>query len=562
MLRVLTLTGILSLAAQPADLFESEIAPVLRQNCLPCHDSKTRTSGFSIESRALVIAGGARHGAAVKPGDPAASTLIKLLRGEIKPQMPFGKPLPPEVIAKIESWIAQLPPETSATGRRHWAFSKPVDAPPPAVSNRIWPRNEIDQFILNKLEANNLTPAAEADKRTLVRRLYFDLWGIPPTPAQVREFVDDNSPAAYQELIDRLLADRRYGERWGRHWLDIARYSDTNGYEGDTDFPNAWRYRNYVIDAFHNDKPYDQFIKEQIAGDEFFYVNSAVPAPPPEPEKVVALTFLRLAPFNRTPVSDENRDSYLTEVVSTIGSAFLGVTVGCAKCHDHKYDEIPQKDFYRMKAFFASLQITNTGRVGGTEPAGFYRPGEKERIEALKTRTQAELTKQETLRAGMQKDLLAKLAENWKVHKPDAKKPPEVRDLDRAIGNEGDNTAALGVKTARAFSDEEAKAYQDTGNQIRQLKRALERLAPVAMAIRNADGPPFGPSVATTYVQIRGAYDQLGEPVEPGFLSAVEGHSKPARLELDRYKMFPTRGRRMTLAKWIASGDNPLTARV
>lgn len=563
MLRIWAVAGVfLAHAGYAADLFDTDVAPVFRQHCLPCHDNQSKTSGFSIESRDLVIAGGKRHGAAVKPGDPTGSPLIRMLRGQIQPQMPFGKPLPSEALAKIERWIGQLPREAAKAESRHWAFQKVTKPKPPVVRNTGWARNEIDRFVLSRLEAKGLSPAAEADRRTLARRLYFDLWGVPPTPDQVREFAESRSPLAYENLIDRLLADRRYGERWGRHWLDLARYSDTNGYEGDTDFPNAWRYRNYVIDAFHNDKPYDVFIKEQIAGDEFYYVNSAVPAPPPEPEKVVAMTFLRLAPFNRTPVSDENRDSYLTEVVTTVSSAFLGLTVGCAKCHDHKYDQIPQKDFYRMKAFFATLQITNTGRVGGAEPADFYRPGEKERMEGLKVKYENDLKDEEARLKQMQTTLLAKLAENWKHEKPDAKKGPEVRDLDRAIGNEGDNTAALGVKKVRVFSDEETKAYQDTGVRIRQIKRMLERIAPVAMAIRNADGPPFGPSVATTYVQIRGAYDQLGEPVEPGFLSAVEGHGKPAKLELDRYKMFPTRGRRMTLAKWIASEENPLTARV
>ena len=211
----------------------------------------------------------------------------------------------------------------------------------------------------------------------LIRRLYFDLIGLPPTPEEVKAFVDDRDPQAYETLVDKLLNDPHYGERWGRHWLDLARYADTNGYEGDPEWPHAWRYRDYVIDAFNHDKPYDEFIKEQIAGDEFFQVVSAVPAPPPEPEKEVALSFLRLAPFNRTPVSDENRDSLLSEMTSEVGSAFLGLTVGCAKCHDHKYDNIPTRDFYRMKAFFATVQITNTGRAGGYEPADFYRPGEK-----------------------------------------------------------------------------------------------------------------------------------------------------------------------------------------
>jgi hypothetical protein len=459
----------------------------------------------------------------------------------------MGGKLPAESIAAIETWIQGLKPEQAKSGqKRHWAFVPPAVRDPQGAG--------IDRFVTERLAKAGVPSAPEADKRTLIRRLYFDLIGIPPSPAEVERFVNDTSPQAYSALVDQLLADRRYGERWGRYWLDLARYSDTNGYEGDTDFPNAWRYRNYVIDAFNSDKPYDTFIKEQIAGDEFFQVVSAVPAPPPEPERVVAMTFLRLAPFNRTPVSDENRDSYLTEVTSTVGSVFLGLTVGCAKCHDHKYDEIPQKDFYRMKAFFATVQITNTGRVGGTEPAAFYRPGEKERIEKRAENTKNALQNTENALKEMQKPLLEKLAAH-------SKKTPELKDLEKAIDNEGDNTASLDSKE-RVFSKEEVERYSNLKVAIRQHKRMLERLEPVAMSVRNADGPPFGPSVPTTYVQVRGAYDRLGEAVEPGFLSAITGNSEAAELELDRYKMFPTRGRRMTLAKWIASPDNPLTARV
>ena len=229
----------------------------------------------------------------------------------------------------------------------------------------------------------------------LVRRLYFDLIGLPPTPEEVKAFVESNSPKAYEELVERLLADKRYGERWGRHWLDLARYADTNGYEGDPEFAHAWRYRDYVIDAFNNDKPYDEFIKEQIAGDELAPVMSAGPLPPPEPEKVVALTFLRLAPFTE-PRGEESRDLLLSEMTSTVSSVFLGLTVGCAKCHDHKYDMVPTKDFYRMKAFFATVQIEparvgDVQQLGGPLRAEFYRPGEKEWADKARAGFQEEL---------------------------------------------------------------------------------------------------------------------------------------------------------------------------
>jgi hypothetical protein len=550
--------------AAASGTFDAKVLPVLRANCLPCHSPEQHTSGFSVSDLRSVIAGGARHGIAVKPGDPDKSPLVQMLRGTAKPQMPLGKTLAPADLAIIETWIRDFGAEITAAlpeQSRWWAFVKPVSSPPPAVRSSDWARNDIDAFVLAKLEAKGLKPAPEASRRVLIRRLYFDLLGLPPTPEEVKAFVEDSSPQAYEALVDRLLADHRYGGRWARHWLDLARYADTNGYEGDPEWPHAWRYRDYVIDAFNHDKPYNEFIKEQIAGDEFFQVTSAVPAPPPEPEKEVALSFLRLAPFNRTPVSDENRDSLLSEITSTVGSVFLGLTVGCAKCHDHKYDSIPTRDFYRMKAFFATVQITNTGRAGGYEPADFYRPGEKKWADESRQKLKEELESAEKEFAAFQKPLIAKAAEAIKRTDPQHDKEVTEKDVERLINVESNNAASLD-KTSDVFTANEKQSYGRFSERIARIKKQIERLEPMAMGLRNADGPPMGPSVPATYIQIRGNYDALGDPVEPGFLTGITGNSDPAELEIDRYKMFPTRGRRMTLAKWIANPENPLTARV
>ena len=290
---------------------------------------------------------------AVAAGQPHKSVLIKMLRGRIEPSMPFGKaPLETGDIAAIEQWIEELEPDAlTSAGAKHWAFVRPEKGPPLPVRNKEWVRNGIDNFILSKLEEEGLEAAKEADRRVLIRRLYFDLLGVPPPWEEVKAFVADTSLRAYSDLVDRLLGDPRYGERWARHWLDLARYADSNGYEGDPEYYHTWRYRDYVIDAFNDDKPYDQFIKEQIAGNEFAVVRGARVLPPPDPEKVVAMTFLRLAPFTE-PRGERSRHELLTEMTSTVGSVFLGLTVGCAQCHDHKYDPIPTEDFYRMKAFF------------------------------------------------------------------------------------------------------------------------------------------------------------------------------------------------------------------
>ena len=223
--------------------FGEKILPILATNCLPCHDERTRTSGFSVKDLQSVVAGGARHGPAVKSGQPSESPLIQILRGQIKPQMPLGRALAEGEIAAIEEWIRGLKPESTSTSgsgqSSYWAFVKPVRPTPPAVQNRQWVRNAIDAFVLSRLESQGLAPAPEADRRVLIRRLYFDLIGLPPTPQEVKTFVESSSPTAYEELVDRLLKDRRYGERWGRHWLDLARYADTNGYEGDPEFTHA-----------------------------------------------------------------------------------------------------------------------------------------------------------------------------------------------------------------------------------------------------------------------------------------------------------------------------------
>jgi hypothetical protein len=548
-----------------AATFEQNVLPILEANCLPCHDDQTKSSGLVVTSLRSVVTGGARLGQAVRPGKPDSSPLLEVLRGTVKPQMPPGKVLSAAQISVIEEWVRGSESEIAAVApqsKRYWAFVRPQKPPLPAIRDVSWPRNEIDYFVLNKLEASGLRPAAEADRRTLIRRLYFDLIGLPPSPEETNAFVDDRSPEAYEQLVERLLADSRYGERWGRHWLDLARYADTNGYEGDPEWPHAWRYRDYVIDAFNHDKPYDEFIKEQIAGDELVPVESAVPPPPPQPEQEVALSFLRLAPFNRTPVSDENRDSLLSEMTSTVGSVFLGLTVGCAKCHDHKYDSIPTRDFYRMKAFFATVQIANTGRAGGSEPAEFYRPGEKEWADTSREKYTKELAGLEAMFSDFQKPLIQKLAAERKSHKEDhAAAEVTAKDVDQAINVENNNAANL-EKKDEVFTHEEKEKYADFAGRITRLKKEIERLDPMAMGVRDADGPPFGPALPVTYLQIRGDYDLHGDPVEPGFLSAITGNSDPAFLEVDRYHMFPTRGRRMTLAKWIASPENPLTARV
>ena len=423
-----------------------------------------------------------------------------------------------------------------------WPYARPQLVPLPLVQNEDWGRNGIDRFILAELEAWGLNPAPEASPRTLVRRIYFDLVGLPPSPEEADAFINDRDPAAYERLVDRLLRDPRYGERWARFWLDLARYADTAGYEGDPDLPHAWRYRDYVIDALNHDKPYDVFIKEQIAGDEFAEIMGASDLPDVPAERVVALTFLRLAPFTE-PRGDETRHEMLSEMTSTVGSVFLGLTVGCAMCHDHKYDRISTKDFYRMKAFFATVQIPRPERgdnyqIGGPLPAEFYRPAEREWAQALRSRFRREIENAEKALELLKEELEKVLKET-----------PSEDVVNRAAEDD---------RIPKAQADR----YKHLAGRERFLSQHLKRLQPLAMSLRHSYGPPYEPGIPTSRIRIRGEYDNPGAVVEPGFLSCIEGHAKPASIRLDPFKRWPTRSRRMALAQWIASPDNPLTARV
>ena len=224
-----TLSAQLAAAAD----FTQTVAPILARNCADCHSEKTKTSGFSVASQTSVIAGGSKHGKAVHPGDPAGSPLVRFLKGELQPAMPLGKTLAKADLEQIEIWIRSLPPEESPrVSEWRWPFERPVKREPPRVKNADWVRNPIDAFVLAKLEEKDVAPAAPASKRTLARRLYLDLVGVPPTPQEMAQFVNDDSPQAYENLVNRLLDDRRYGERWGRHWLDLARYGETSGLGG------------------------------------------------------------------------------------------------------------------------------------------------------------------------------------------------------------------------------------------------------------------------------------------------------------------------------------------
>jgi len=367
-------------AAEPpgeqVEFFEKHVRPVLVQNCIDCHGPDEAESKLRLDSLAGLLAGGER-GPAIVPGKPKESLLLSAIKHEDVLQMPPKNKLSAREVADISKWIetGAAWPGTSvaaaaaakktdaaaitAADRAFWSFQTPVAPQPPAVHDEAWIRTPVDRFILSDLAANNLPPARPADRRALIRRATFDLTGLPPTPEEVESFVKDASPRAFEELIERLLASPHYGERWGRHWLDVARYADSNGMDENLAFINAFRYRDYVIQAFNDDKPYDQFVTEQLAGD-------LMPRRPGEPDeayynRVVATGFLSIGPKMLADDDPKKKEmDIIDEQLDTLGKAFLGLTLGCARCHDHKFDPLPAVDYYSLAGILKSTKTMQT----------------------------------------------------------------------------------------------------------------------------------------------------------------------------------------------------------
>jgi len=379
-LLVLSVSSVAAQSITPADFFESKVRPVLANNCFVCHNGKLKTGGLDL-STAAGFAQGATSGPLISKDQPEMSRLIQVLRYQGAVKMPPMGKLPDAQIADIEAWVklGATWSETaapvvaagrfSAEQRAFWAFQPVKDPPVPAVKNGAWPKSPIDNFILAKLEEKGITPAPPADKLTLLRRATFDLTGLPPTPKEIDDFLSDRTPDAFAKIVDRLLASPRYGERWGRHWLDVARYADSTGADEDIRYPYAWRYRDYVIDAFNRDLPYNQFVAEQLAGD-------LLPAEKPgevNQRGIVATGFLAIG-LKLLAEQDKPKMVYdmVDEQLDTTTRAFLGLTVACARCHDHKFDPIPTKDYYSLASIFASTK--SLSKVEGTVSQIYFAP--------------------------------------------------------------------------------------------------------------------------------------------------------------------------------------------
>jgi cytochrome c553 len=359
------------------EFFEKRVRPVLVTHCQKCHGTEKQESNLRVDSLAALLKGG-DYGPAVVPGKPAESLLVGAINhGEIV-QMPPKTKLKGDQIEDLTNWVkmgapwpeAKVEPlPTPANEKRplfteeqqsFWAFQTPVASALPEVKQRQWPQSPIDAFILAGLEAKGLSPAPPADKRTLIRRATFDLLGLPPTPEEVAAFVADENPDAYSRLIDRLLATPHHGQRWGRHWLDVARYADSNGMDENVAHANAWRYRDYVIDSLNRDKPYDQFVREQIAGDLLAAPSDAALTA----ERLTATGFLVIGPKMLAEDDPQKMElDIVDEQLDTVGRTFLGMTLGCARCHDHKFDPIPTADYYSLAAIFKSTKTMENFKV-------------------------------------------------------------------------------------------------------------------------------------------------------------------------------------------------------
>jgi hypothetical protein len=519
----------------PAADLSGSAAALLSQKCQSCHGPQVQLSGLRLDTREAILRGG-KQGPALTPGQPQNSLLFHVVSGSGKVAMPPTGPLAPAEVTVLREWIAAgaLWPAQAVAAKKWWSFEAVKPVPAPAVAD-AWVRTPVDAFILRQLQAKGLSPAPEADRPTLLRRAMLDLHGLPPTAAELDTFEKDPAPDAYEKLIDRLLASPRYGEKWGKHWLDLVRYGDTSGFEQDPYLLYAWRYRDYVIDSFNADKPYDRFVKEQLAGDEIYE----------EPSAQQGTGYYTVGP-NRDmlfKVEDINRIETLTDFVDTTSSVFLGLTVGCARCHDHKYDPISQKDYFRLQAIFAPIV--------------------KSRVFLTYN-----LARQYDLQENTRQWKLYDLADEFQ-----RMRAPYVQRL------RAEKLAQLSPAVQAAFATEEdqrtpqqkadfemyAKKVAPRDDEVFPLltadeKAKLDRLKTRLLALYSNYAPgPFSPSVTDSGplgppVYIPG---KNNDAVPPGFLSALGGGDIPPPPPGSATTL-----RRKALAEWIASPNHPLTARV
>ena len=560
-------------------LFTSRVAPILEETCIHCHGADKQKGGLRLDTLAGALKGG-KSGPALVPGDTDKSLLLKLVhRSDPDRPMPPTDELRPHEVASLEKWVSEGAPWPASMdvigiksaaerigdawsdprnpiaklfkGKRLDLWSlKPVTRPEsPVVKDSSWGRNPIDRFVLARLEAAGAKPAPEADRRTLARRVYFDLTGMPPDPAEVEAFVKDSSADAYEKLVDQLLDSPRYGEHWARLWLDVVRYSDSNGFDYDEFRPHAWRFRDYVIRSLNMDKPFDRFVREQIAGDEML---SGPPRNAEEQDCLVATGYLRIGPFDGSAAGNGEAErchmQVMSDLVETTASAFLGLTFACCRCHDHKIDPVSQADYYRMRAFFEGLEPKNTQLLDLAAQQKVIR------------REQADVQQKRKLIAEIDTAVAARfrLKEIEKLP-PDEKALIGLSDAEKRLPENRKKVHAIEKsiqptdKEIRAnYNDDEKRRIEEIGQEIAEMEKKRTPYTPALLATDTCALPP------ATHVLAKGDFRQPKEEVRPGVLSVFDPNPLPEA----NVKRESASGRRTALAEWLLSASNPLTRRV
>jgi hypothetical protein len=577
------------LSPEGIEFFEKKIRPVLESNCYGCHSAKSKKlqAGLRLDSREGMLKGGNSGQPSIKPGDPDGSLLINAIRyNDAKLQMPPTGQLPAEQVRDFEAWVKMGAPdprwEAASTqplspansldeARKFWSFQPISHSPIPKVKNSVWPRSDIDRFVLAKLESKGIKPVGDADKRTLIRRATFDLTGLPPTPGEIDAFLNDTSAKAFEKVIDRLLASPHYGERWGRHWLDLVRYADTAGCNSDFPIPAAYKYRNYVINSFNKDKPYDRFIREQISGD-------LLPTASEQEkyENIIATGYL--ATSRRFGSRNKEFNLTIDDTIDNLSKTFLGLSVSCARCHNHKFDPISTKDYYALYGIFNSSRYPFPGTEIYPHPTDMVALASGAAAEKL-YKWQQELAalddKKEYLgveagaaaRNKAAKDKLSKEAAKADSAKSDSS---NKRSNNQSVLPDQNTAAKAEPKKALhppgelrpADYDRDAVNWSAASKSTRMPEEVEAET--VALKARIAELGEHLPNVEKAYsvveglpgnarVQRKGDPKDLGEEVPRGFLTILGGQVLPTD-----YKGSG----RDHLAKWIADPNNPLTPRV
>ena len=585
------------LNAQSSVSFVKDIKPILETRCLKCHGGTMQAAKLDLRSREAAMQG-SEKGPVIVAHKPDDSTLYKKIAGIEKPLMPMDGKLPDAQIAAIKQWIEQGAAwdaaldggagkqdlaaleqwKVPAGARTWWAFQRPVKAALPKTGDAAWDTHPIDAFLHAAHQQKKLKTAPLASKSQLLRRAFLDLTGLPPTVDETRQFMEDRSPDAWEKLIDRLLESPHYGERWGRHWLDLARYADSNGYEHDFDRPNAWRYRDYVIKAFNKDTPYTRFLEEQLAGDEL---------PDPTHDQLIATGFLR----NYAKVGFREKDNpqfrydYLDDMIATLGRGVMGLTIQCARCHNHKFDPIGQQDYYKLQATLYGYVEYDHPLVPAAEAKEYAA-----KLAAITDKTRPLAAEMKVIEQPYRDKLLEAKYRKWPQHIQDAVFTPEGKRTPGQVllANQIIRTTSVSpAELEGAMSQADLAKWKALQSRIREIERDKPKPIPVAMGVTDGDyrftpdgaGDEPAPgkgikreaiegsflsdgskpyAVPPSYFLHHGDVGSPGSVMKPGFVAVVDDGS-PTELPPAHHR---TSGRRLALARWLGSPNNPLTARV